>query len=115
MTNDSIWHEQLAKFFNYKRFKIFDIEAEFDERVNEGLGPKTVLMLVTQNYLALKLSSYNVPVVDYQQLFREHYTEAKFDYDHVLAWAKLVNEFGIEPANAHWDSLMPNLLDDMLE
>ncbi|QEA58152.1 hypothetical protein FGL75_09615 (plasmid) [Weissella hellenica] len=115
MTNDSIWHEQLAKFFNYKRFKIFDIEAEFDDRVNEGLEPKTALMLVTQDYLKLKLSSYNVPVVEYQQLFRERYTEAKFDYDHVLAWAKLVNEFGIEPANAHWDSLMPILLDDMLE
>ena len=50
--------------------------------------------------MALKLSSYNVPVVDYQQLFREHYTE---------------DEFGIEPANAHWSSLMPDLLDDVIE
>lgn len=115
MTNGSIWHEQLAKFFNYKRFKIFDIEAEFDERVNQGLEPKTALMLVTQEYLKSELELRHVALVDYQQLFREHYIEAKFDYDHVLAWAKLVNEFGIEPANAHWDSLMPNLLDDMLE
>lgn len=65
--------------------------------------------------MALKLSSYNVPVVDYQQLFIEHYTEYLFDYDHVLAWAKLVDEFGIEPANAHWSSLVPDLLDDVIE
>ena len=112
--SNSIWHDKLAKFFPNK-FELDDIEHEFDTKVNQGLEPITALMLVTTNYLTSEFETYNVPVGAYQRLFREHYTESKFDYSHVLAWAKVVNEFGVEPADANWQAIMPDLPDNQLK
>lgn len=69
-------------------------------------------MFVSQNYLYSVFIKNDVQVVDYQMLFKNHYMEIKFDYEDVVAWAKLVNEFGVVPANANWCSLLDKLPDN---